>query len=81
MIAARDLVKLRGLLRVEVLEGTGQNGSTRGPLRLRYVIARQVQIGDVKFEITPPAGTPIPERSSLISRPRCWAPSGPPGAL
>lgn len=47
--------------RVEVIEGTGPNGSTRGPLRLRYVIARQVQIGDVRFEITRPAGTPIPE--------------------
>ena len=47
--------------RVEVLEGTGQSGSARGPLRLRYVIARQVQIGDVRFEITPPVGTPISE--------------------
>lgn len=47
--------------RVEVLEEAGQTGSTRGPVRLRYVIARQVQIGDVKFELTPPAGTPISE--------------------
>jgi len=47
--------------RVEVIEGTGPNGSTRGPLRLRYVIFRQVQIGDVRFEITPPTGTPISE--------------------
>src|SRR3989442_1945734 len=30
--------------RVEVIEATGQNGSTRGPLRLRYVIAAQAQI-------------------------------------
>ena len=44
--------------RVEVFEaGPGKNG----PLRLRYVIQRQVQIGDVKFELTPPTGTPIAE--------------------
>ncbi|MDQ2921136.1 MAG: hypothetical protein M3R52_05950, partial [Acidobacteriota bacterium] len=47
--------------RVEVLEQAGQNGSSRGPIRLRYVIARQVQIGDVKFELTAPGGTPISE--------------------
>ena len=41
--------------RVEVFE-TGARG---GPIRLRFVIKRQVQIGDIKFELTPPAGTPI----------------------
>ena len=46
---------------MEVFEGAGQNGSTRGPIRLRFVIQRQVQIGDLKFVITPPAGTPISE--------------------
>ncbi len=44
--------------RVEVIEP----GSTRtGPLRLRFVIQRQVQIADVKFELTPATGTPISE--------------------
>ena len=47
--------------RVEVFEAAGQSGSTRGPIRLRFVIQRQVQIGDVKFVITPPEGTPIAE--------------------
>ncbi len=47
--------------RVEVLEGAGQNGSTGGPIRLRFVIQRQVQIGDLQFVLTPPAGTPIAE--------------------
>jgi outer membrane protein assembly factor BamA len=41
--------------RVEVFE-TGARG---GPIRLRFVIKRQVQIGDIKFDLTPPAGTPI----------------------
>jgi len=42
--------------RVEVLEsGPGKNG----PIRLRFVIQRQVQIGDVKFDLTPATGTPI----------------------
>ena len=44
--------------RVEVFE-SGTAGS--GPLRLRFVIQRQVQIGDVKFDLTPPTGTPISE--------------------
>jgi outer membrane protein insertion porin family len=44
--------------RVEVLEA-GPAGS--GPIRLRYVIQRQVQIGDVRFELTPAAGAPITE--------------------
>ncbi len=43
--------------RVEVLGA----GSGRGPIRLRFVIQRQVQIGDVKFELTPATGTPISE--------------------
>ena len=43
--------------RVEVLEP----GAKTGPLRLRFVIERQVQIGDVKFELTPATGTPISE--------------------
>ena len=44
--------------RVEVIDP----GSTRtGPLRLRFVIQRQVQIADVKFELTPATGTPISE--------------------
>lgn len=49
--------------RVEVFEsgGGGPNGSNRGPIRLRFVIARQVQIGDLKFILTPPSGTPISE--------------------
>jgi len=49
--------------RVEVFESGagGPNGSNRGPIRLRFVIQRQVQIGDLKFILTPPAGTPISE--------------------
>lgn len=44
--------------RVEVLEaGSGQ----AGPIRVRFVIQRQVQIGDVKFQLTPATGTPISE--------------------
>ena len=44
--------------RVEVIEpGTVKTG----PIRLRFVIQRQVQIGDVKFELTPVTGTPISE--------------------
>jgi outer membrane protein assembly factor BamA len=42
--------------RVEVVEaGAGKNG----PIRLRFVIQRQVQIGDVKFDLTPATGTAI----------------------
>lgn len=44
--------------RVEVIE-TGAAKS--GPIRLRFVIQRQVQIGDVKFQLTPATGTPISE--------------------
>jgi outer membrane protein insertion porin family len=47
--------------RVEVLEPAGQSRSARGPIRLRFVIQRQVQIGDLKFVITPPIGAPITE--------------------
>lgn len=47
--------------RVEVFEVAGQNSSSRGPVRLRFVIQRQVQIGDIKFALTPPTGTPISE--------------------
>jgi outer membrane protein assembly factor BamA len=41
--------------RVEVFEA----GSPSGALRVRFVIKRQVQIGDIEFELTPPTGTPI----------------------
>src|ERR1044072_8699885 len=44
--------------RVEVLESGRTNP---GPLRLRFVIQRQVQIGDVKFDLTPSTGPPISE--------------------
>lgn len=44
--------------RVEVVE---PGGVKTGPIRLRFVVQRQVQIGDVKFELTPPTGTPISE--------------------
>ncbi|HEY8184741.1 MAG TPA: POTRA domain-containing protein [Pyrinomonadaceae bacterium] len=48
--------------RVEVFEAApGASGSNRGPIRLRFVIQRQVQIGDVKFQLTPATGTPISE--------------------
>jgi outer membrane protein insertion porin family len=43
--------------RVEVLDPSAKTG----PIRLRYVIQRQVQIGDVKFELTLATGTPISE--------------------
>lgn len=44
--------------RVEVIE---PGAARTGPIRLRFVIQRQVQIGDVKFELTPATGTPISE--------------------
>jgi outer membrane protein insertion porin family len=44
--------------RVEVFEAAGA-ANARGPIRLRFVIQRQVQIGDVKFDLTPATGTPI----------------------
>ncbi len=44
--------------RVEVFE----EGVTKtGPLRLRFVITRQVQIGDVIIDLVAPTGTPISE--------------------
>lgn len=43
--------------RVEVIEG---DATKTGPVRLRFVVQRQVQIGDVRIEITGPVtGTPI----------------------
>ena len=44
--------------RVEVF---GPGSAKTGPIRLRFVIQRQVQIGDVKFELAPASGTPISE--------------------
>ncbi len=44
--------------RVEVIAGASDKNT---PIRLRFVIQRQVQIGDVKFELTPATGTPISE--------------------
>ncbi|HEY6232149.1 MAG TPA: POTRA domain-containing protein [Pyrinomonadaceae bacterium] len=44
--------------RVEVTESAAARTS---PLRLRFVIQRQVQIGEVTFELTPAGGTPISE--------------------
>ncbi len=45
--------------RVEVVPTAASDA--RSPLRLRYVIKRQIQIGDVTFEIEPAGGTPISE--------------------
>ncbi len=43
--------------RVEVIE---EGTSRTGPIRLRFVVTRQVQIGDVRIELTgEPAGSPI----------------------
>ncbi len=44
--------------RVEVFDAGSGAG---GPIRLRFVIHRQVQIGDVKFQLTAASGTPISE--------------------
>lgn len=45
-----------GNARVEVVE----EGTLRtGPVRLRFVVQRQVQIGDVRIELGPVTGTPI----------------------
>jgi len=41
--------------RVEVIEANG----TTGPIRLRFVVQRQVQIGDVRIELGLVTGTPI----------------------
>jgi outer membrane protein insertion porin family len=43
--------------RVEVFE----DATKTGPLRLRFVIQRQVQIGEVRIELGPVLGTPIAE--------------------
>lgn len=43
--------------RVEVFEAATKTG----PLRLRFVIQRQVQIGEVRLELGPVLGTPIAE--------------------
>lgn len=42
--------------RVEVIEGSTNKA---GPIRLRFVVQRQVQIGEVIIEIGPVTGTPI----------------------
>lgn len=42
--------------RIEVVDTAGDKN---GPIRLRFVIQRQVQIGDVKFEIAQHAGVPV----------------------
>ena len=42
--------------RVEVIEGSTDK---TGPIRLRFVVQRQVQIGEVRIEIGPVTGTPI----------------------
>ena len=44
--------------RVEAFEA---GGGVRGPIRLRFVIQRQIQIGDVRFEISPGVGVAISE--------------------
>ena len=42
--------------RVEVIE----EGATRtGPVRLRFVVQRQVQVGDVRIDLGPVTGSPI----------------------
>jgi outer membrane protein insertion porin family len=41
--------------RVEVINV----GTSNGPIRVRFVIQRQVQIGDVKFEIAATTGVPV----------------------
>jgi len=42
--------------RVEVIE---EGANRTGPVRLRFVVERQVQIGDVRIELGPVTGTPI----------------------
>jgi outer membrane protein insertion porin family len=42
--------------RVEVVE---EGGNRTGPVRLRFVVQRQVLIGDVRIELGPVTGTPI----------------------
>jgi outer membrane protein insertion porin family len=45
-----------GNARVEVIE---EGANRTGPVRLRFVVKRQVQIGDVRIELGPVTGTPI----------------------
>src|SRR5436190_4078318 len=42
--------------RVEVIE---EGANKTGPVRLRFVVQRQVQIGDVKIELGPVTGSPL----------------------
>lgn len=42
--------------RVEVVE---EGASKTGPIRLKFVVQRQVQIGDVRIELAPVTGSPI----------------------
>ena len=42
--------------RVEVVE---QGANRTGPVQLRFIVKRQVQIGDVRIELGPVTGTPI----------------------
>ncbi len=42
--------------RVEVVDGTA---TSSGPIRLRFVLKRQVQIAEIKIELNPPTGTRI----------------------
>jgi outer membrane protein insertion porin family len=42
--------------RVEVIDGSA---TSSGPIRLRFVLRRQVQIAEIKIELTPPTGTQI----------------------
>ncbi|HYK19512.1 MAG TPA: hypothetical protein VEV42_02185, partial [Pyrinomonadaceae bacterium] len=42
--------------RVEVIE---EGANKTGPVRLRFVVQRQVQIGDVRIELGPVTGSPI----------------------
>ncbi len=42
--------------RVEVVE---EGAAKTGPVRLRFVVQRQLQIGDVRIELGPVTGTPI----------------------
>lgn len=45
-----------GNARVEVVE---EGANRTGPVRLRFVVKRQVQIGDVRIELAPTTGVPI----------------------
>src|SRR6266850_1990205 len=42
--------------RVEVVE---ENANKTGPIKLRFVVQRQIQIGEVRIELAPVTGTPI----------------------